>query len=66
MGDPTKLVQLEAVVNTIKKDNLLQGMKVAGDYLYQNILKMEEKYPQLMKNTRGAGTLIAFDIKVRY
>lgn len=32
MGDPTKIVQLEAVVKTVKKDNLIEGVRQVGDY----------------------------------
>jgi len=61
MGDPTKIVQLEAVVKAIKKDNLLQGMSIVGNYVQKGIEALEKAYPQVISRTRGMGTLIAFD-----
>ena len=33
VGDPSKIVLLEEVVNVINRDNLLDKVKVTGDYL---------------------------------
>ena len=38
-------------------------MQVVGKYLHDSIASLEAKYSPLIANTRGLGTLIAFDVK---
>ena len=61
VGDPGKVVLLEAVLKTIKKDNLLQNTKEAGKVLLDGMKALEKKYPGLVHSSRGIGTFIAFD-----
>jgi 4-aminobutyrate aminotransferase/(S)-3-amino-2-methylpropionate transaminase len=63
MGDPVKIVQLEAVLDTIKQDNLLEGVNVTGEYIMQNMERLAKEYPGVLANPRGTGTLIAIDVK---
>jgi 4-aminobutyrate aminotransferase/(S)-3-amino-2-methylpropionate transaminase len=62
MGEPTKLVVLEKVVEIIKRDNLVEITKVVGDYLQKNLHELAKKYPNKVSNVRGQGTLCAFDL----
>jgi 4-aminobutyrate aminotransferase/(S)-3-amino-2-methylpropionate transaminase len=59
MGDPTKALQLKAVLETMERDNLLENVKVAGEEL-QSILKEFEK-AGLIQNVRGFAAIQAFD-----
>ena len=61
VGDPGKVVLLDAVLKTIKKDNLLQNTKEAGKVLLDGMKSLEKKYPGLVHSSRGIGTFIAFD-----
>ena len=61
MGEPTKLVILEKVIEIIKRDNLVDITKQVGDHL-QNSLKQLESTHSKVKNVRGMGTLCAFDM----
>jgi len=61
MGDPHKLVQLEAVHEVIRKENLLERVAETGDYIHQGLLGLEQKFPKMMRNSRGKGTFRAFD-----
>jgi 4-aminobutyrate aminotransferase/(S)-3-amino-2-methylpropionate transaminase len=61
MGDPTKLVQLEAVVETVRRDNLIAGVNQVADYTMKALRKLEDKFPSVVSKVRGQGTLIAFD-----
>lgn len=62
MGDPTKIVQLEAVVDTVKEQNLIEAVKITGDYLMRELAVLAKHFPSHVQNLRGQGTLIAFDV----
>ncbi|KAI8987797.1 4-aminobutyrate aminotransferase [Mycotypha africana] len=60
MGDPVRAMQAAAIVNEIKDKNLLDNVKDVGQYLQDNLAKMQSTTP--IKNVRGQGTFIAFDL----
>ncbi|XP_011679373.2 4-aminobutyrate aminotransferase, mitochondrial [Strongylocentrotus purpuratus] len=62
MGEPTKLIMLEAIVETIKKDNLLENVQNSGKLLLSGLEELQAKYPQFMSRARGMGTFIAIDL----
>lgn len=41
VGDPSKVVLLEEVVNVIKKENLVENAKVTGNYLLEGLKQMQ-------------------------
>lgn len=61
MGDPVKIVQLEAILKVIKKESLLENTTITGNYLVEELQKIQQKYPEKVKNIRGTGTFLAFD-----
>lgn len=63
MGDPGKVVLLSEVLKVIRRDSLLENMRVTGDLIYTNLIELENKYPHLINSTRGKdrGTFIAFN-----
>lgn len=61
LGDPSKLVFLEAVVKTIKEENLIQKIAKTGDYMLKGLEALQTKYPKLILNARGRGTFCAID-----
>ncbi|KAI6170541.1 4-aminobutyrate aminotransferase, mitochondrial [Aphelenchoides bicaudatus] len=62
MGEPTKLVVLEKVVEIIKRDNLVEKTKAVGDYLKSKLDGLAKEFPNKVTNVRGQGTLCAFDL----
>lgn len=62
VGDPSKMVLLEAVVNVIKEQNLLSNVVTTGDYMMSELKQLQKKYPGLLTNLRGLGTFIAVDL----
>ncbi|XP_041362949.1 4-aminobutyrate aminotransferase, mitochondrial-like [Gigantopelta aegis] len=63
VGDPSKVVLLQEVVNTIKQQGLLGNAEQVGNYVTKGLEDVQKMYPGLLKNARGLGTLIAIDFK---
>jgi len=61
MGDPTKIILLEAILNVIKRENLLSVVEKSGDVLMSGLRELEAEFPALINSTRGRGTFITFD-----
>lgn len=61
VGDPSKLVLLDAVLKTIKKDDLLTNTLQAGETLMSGLTDLQTRYPQYLSNARGRGTFCAID-----
>lgn len=62
VGDPSKIVLLEEVVNVIRRDRLLEKVKVTGDHLMSGLKEAQKKYPSLVSRARGLGTFCSFDM----
>jgi 4-aminobutyrate aminotransferase/(S)-3-amino-2-methylpropionate transaminase len=62
MGDPSKIVHLEAFLKVLEEEQLLQNTQITGDYLKQKLFEMSIKYPSLINNVRGKGTYLAIDL----
>ena len=52
---------LEAVLNTIAKENLLKRVSDVGDQMMNGLEDLSKKYPGLISNIRGRGTFCAVD-----
>lgn len=63
LGDPGKLLLLEAVIETIKSEGLLGKITKTGEYLVQGMKACQSKYPQFLEASRGRGTYAAIDFK---
>lgn len=62
MGDPSKLLMLEAVLECIEKDGLVQNAAVTGDYMMKGLHALATKHPGKLAAVRGVGTLVAVDL----
>lgn len=61
MGDPTKILLLDAILNVIKRDDLLSVVEKSGEVLMSGLRDLESEFPALINSTRGRGTFITFD-----
>ena len=63
MGDPSKALLLQAIVEEIERLDLVRNTAATGDYLYVGLERLAEKYPHEIQNLRGqnCGTFIAWD-----
>ncbi|XP_066916482.1 4-aminobutyrate aminotransferase, mitochondrial-like [Clytia hemisphaerica] len=63
MGDPARNALLETVLDTIDEDKLLERTQSAGNVLMNGLSMLENKYPDLIHDTRGLGTFLAVSCK---
>lgn len=61
MGDPSKVILLEAVLETIRSENLLDRVTRVGDYTLKQLLRLEAECSAMINSIRGRGTFIAFN-----
>ncbi|XP_067672599.1 4-aminobutyrate aminotransferase, mitochondrial-like isoform X2 [Haliotis asinina] len=61
VGDPAKVTLLEEVVKVIQSQNLVANMANLGAYLQQGLKDAQTKFPGVVKNARGLGTLCSID-----
>ncbi|MDD3725598.1 MAG: aspartate aminotransferase family protein [Candidatus Ratteibacteria bacterium] len=55
-GGPLACASCLAVMETIEKENLLENVKVIGEYLYQKLDQLKEKHP-IVKRIKGLGLM---------
>ena len=61
VGEKSKLILLEAVLDTIAKENLLGRVTEVGDDMLRGLEDLSSKYPGVFSNVRGRGTFCAVD-----
>ncbi|KAG7382662.1 hypothetical protein PHYBOEH_010396 [Phytophthora boehmeriae] len=61
MGDPTKMITLQAVIEAVESDRLLENVSITGDYLKAGLHEAAATFPTLLSNVRGQGTYLAVD-----
>ncbi|XP_015116761.1 4-aminobutyrate aminotransferase, mitochondrial [Diachasma alloeum] len=61
MGDPSKLILLEAIIKVIEQDRLLEKVSKVGKYTLEQLKSLEKEHSTLINSSRGRGTFIAFD-----
>lgn len=62
LGEPTKLIALEKVIEVIKRDGLVKKTKAIGVELKNGLHQLSKQFPDKVGNVRGMGTLCAFDM----
>ncbi|KAK3704067.1 4-aminobutyrate transaminase [Vermiconidia calcicola] len=63
MGDPARALLFRAIIQEIERLNLVQNTAETGDYLYNSLESLGNRYPKEIQNLRGKGqgTFIAWD-----
>lgn len=61
MGESSKLLLLETVLQVIREEELLERTKKVGAMLLDGLHQAQRSHPNLMSNVRGVGTFCAFD-----
>lgn len=61
MGDPSKVILLEAVLETIKNEKLLERVTRVGEYTLKQLMSLQNEFSSIINSVRGRGTFIAFN-----
>ncbi len=63
MGDPARAILFRSIIREIERLNLVENTAITGDYLYQGLADLANRYPNEIQNLRGQGqgTFIAWD-----
>jgi 4-aminobutyrate aminotransferase/(S)-3-amino-2-methylpropionate transaminase len=63
MGDPARAILFRSIIREIERLDLVKNAETTGDYLYEGLERLAERYPKDINNLRGKGqgTFIAFD-----
>ena len=62
MGDPVRLLQLEAVLDCVKQYGLVDNARATGEVLLAGLRDLVARRPAQVASVRGIGTLVAFDV----
>ncbi len=62
MGDPSKMISLQAFLEVMESDQLLENTRITGEYLKHGLEELMVQYPSLLSNVRGQGTYLAVDL----
>ena len=61
-GNLTDMVRFQIVLEIIEKENLLENVKLMGDFLQSELQDLAEEFPFYVTNPRGLGLFSAFDL----
>jgi 4-aminobutyrate aminotransferase/(S)-3-amino-2-methylpropionate transaminase len=59
MGDPSKLLLLQGVLEVVNRDSLLDLVQKSGEKLLAGLRSFEQEFPQLLHSARGRGTFLS-------
>ena len=62
MGDPSKMLLLEVILNEYKEKKLIEKCYDTGLYLVNCLKDLSIKYPNMIHSVRGRGTFIAWSL----
>lgn len=60
-ADLVDMVRSKFILNVIHNDNLVENARVVGEYLQNELIKMQNDFPSLISNARGLGLMCSFD-----
>lgn len=61
LGDPIRIVFLEATLEAVHRDKLIDLNRDTGKYMLDHLKTFCKKYPHLINSARGLGTFSSFD-----
>jgi acetylornithine/N-succinyldiaminopimelate aminotransferase len=61
-GTPLACAVALKVLEVIQRDKLADNARSQGEFLTQGLLRLAEKYPRVLKSTRGLGLMLGFEL----
>ncbi|MFC1785188.1 L-lysine 6-transaminase [Candidatus Neomarinimicrobiota bacterium] len=62
-GNLVDMVRFSMYLDVIKQEKLVEKAAISGEYLIQEINKIQTDFPNLIYNSRGKGLFCAFDLE---
>lgn len=62
-GNLVDMVRFRRYIEIMEEENLVENSRILGDYLLENLLKLQKQYPDKVFNARGRGLMCAFNLK---
>ena len=62
-GDPARMIIAGAIAEEVVKNNLVESTAKVGQYIYDGLAKLAQKFPKDIQRLRGKATFIAFDLE---
>lgn len=61
-GNPLACAAANAVIDTIREDNLLANVSEVGAYLMDKLTALGAKYPEIIRSVRGKGFIVGVEL----
>ncbi|MGD9568364.1 MAG: aspartate aminotransferase family protein [Sedimentibacter sp.] len=61
-GNPVACAGGLAVIKKLTDESFVKEIKENADYLYEELTKLKEKYPEVIKNLRGISMMLGLDV----
>lgn len=56
------MVRSKLILEVIRNENLVENSRIVGEYLKNQLLQLQNEFPNLISNTRGLGLMCSFDL----
>ncbi len=61
-GNFIDVMRLKLIMEVIEKENLVENARNVGVYLLEQLIRLEQKFPNMISNARGKGLMCAIDL----
>ena len=61
-GNFIDMLRFQLVLEVIEKENLVENARIVGDYLLEQLQKLQQQFPDKVSNARGRGLMCAIDL----
>lgn len=61
-GNLTDMVRSRKYFEIIEEENLVENARLMGNYLLENLLGIQNEFPELVSQARGLGLMCSFDL----
>jgi 4-aminobutyrate aminotransferase/(S)-3-amino-2-methylpropionate transaminase len=62
MGDPSKMMMLEGILDVYKEESLLENASITGKFLLEGLEAIQKRHPGMLGRARGQGTFTAISV----
>ena len=61
-GNLTDMVRSRKYFEIIEEENLVENARIMGNYLLENLLEIQNEFPEYISQARGLGLMCSFDL----